>query len=253
MRLRSLITGPLTWALPKSGRNVTGRDRYGFDPFLDIDRLSQFWKYPVRVLFDVGANDGRTIRLARNRFPTCQVVAFEPHPRTFLRLKEKMQGFEDLEFINMALGSKSAEMGMFEYDKSVLNSLLLDPPYAVRFSTKPSQQIRVRCTTVDEFCMENGIAQIDVLKIDTEGFDLEVLKGAKAILEKNAIKFIYFEFNDIEPQRDSSGGALAPIHRFIRPYGYRFISTYNDYIVTQGDLFMVSNALYALPPAQSLT
>jgi hypothetical protein len=91
---------------------------------------------------------------------------------------------------------------------------------------------------------------IDVLKIDAEGFDLEVLKGADAMLKRGAISFVYFEFNDIQPDENSVGGALAPIDEFLRRYQYRFIASYNDYIATweEGDLFAVSNALYALPP-----
>ena len=86
-----------------------------------------------------------------------------------------------------------------------------------------------------------------MLKIDTEGFDLEVLKGAAAMLKRGAISFVYFEFNDIQPDENSAGGALAPIDEFLRRHQYRFITSYNDYIVTDGDLFAVSNALYALP------
>ena len=87
--------------------------------------------------------------------------------------------------------------------------------------------------------------KIDVLKVDTEGFDLEVLKGAQTMLKEGAISFIYFEFNDIQLSSDNSaGGALFPIDDFLRRYQYRFIATYNDYVVTAGDLFAVSNALY---------
>ena len=98
----------------------------------------------------------------------------------------------------------------------MVNSLLPNAQFAVRFGTK-ARQIQVRCTTLDRFCSERGVKQIDVLKIDTEGFEFEVLKGASSMLAQQAIKFIYFEFNDISPRRDASGGALVPIDRLIRP------------------------------------
>src|SRR5262249_15432267 len=124
--------------------------------------------------------------------------------------------------------------------------------FAVRFG-KEARQIQVRCSTLDKFCSERGVKQIDVLKIDTEGFDFEVLKGASSMLARKAIKFIYFEFNDITAQSDALGGALAPIDQLIRPYGYRFIATYNDYLVPEGELFLVSNALYGLPPNEPIS
>jgi hypothetical protein len=49
-----------------------------------------------------------------------------------------------------------------------------------------------------------------------------------------------------------SGGALAPIAKLIRPFGYRFVATYTDRIVTEGEMLGVSNALFALPPAPQL-
>jgi FkbM family methyltransferase len=155
---------------------------------------------------------------------------------------------QNTELVNVALGSEIADKAMFEYDSSMLNSLLPNAQFAIRFG-KEAKQIQVRCTTLDRFCCERGVKQIDVLKIDTEGFDFEVLKGASLMLAQQAIKFIYFEFNDIiSPRRDASGGALAPIDQLIRPHGYRFIATYNDYVIPHGGLFLVSNALYALPP-----
>jgi hypothetical protein len=102
---------------------------------------------------------------------------------------------------------------MFEYDNSKINSLLPDAQFAVRFREK-ARQIEIRCTTIDRFCSDRGINQIDVLKIDAEGFDFDVLKGASSMLAEQAIKFIYFEFNDISPRRDASGGALTPIDQF---------------------------------------
>lgn len=96
--------------------------------------------------------------------------------------------------------------------------------------------------------MRKNLDAIDVLKVDTEGFDLEVLKGAVNLLAAGLIRFIYFEFNEILNREGVFGGALAPIAELITPYGYRFVATYNDYVVTEGEMFGVSNALFALPP-----
>jgi hypothetical protein len=94
---------------------------------------------------------------------------------------------------------------------------------------------------------ERKIEKIDVLKIDTEGFDLEALQGADTMLDRGAISCFYFEFNDIQPDENSTGGALSPIDDFLRRCQYHFIASYNDYVVAHGDPFAVSNALYVLP------
>ena len=126
---------------------------------------------------------------------------------TFLKLTENMRNVPNTELANLALGSEIADKTMFEYDLSQINSLLPNSQFAVRFA-KEARQIQVRSTTLDRFCSERRVEQIDVLKIDTQGFEFEVLKGASSMLARQAIKFIYFEFNDISPRRDTSGGAL---------------------------------------------
>ena len=57
-------------------------------------------------------------------------------------------------------------------------------------------EINVQTQTLDNFCLEEKINNIDVLKIDTEGNELNVLKGAKKLLEQNKINIIYTEISE---------------------------------------------------------
>ena len=148
---------------------------------------------------------------------------------------------------NVALGVASGSIDMFEYDACTLNSLVSNAQYAVRFG-QASRRIQVRCTTLNSYCQDRVIDRIDVLKIDTEGYDLAVLQGGEQMLAKGAIRFVYVEFNDLHLKEGATGGALLPISEFLRDHGFRFIASYNDYILTEGELFSVSNALFAISP-----
>jgi FkbM family methyltransferase len=247
MRVRSLLAKSVRRALAHYGQDVIPRTRFGYDVYLDIQRLARAWGWSVELFLDVGANNGSTTLQALIRFPNVRVVAFEPHPATFSRLTERVGNRSDVRLVNLALGAEGGERTMFVYDSSILNSLVPNAQFAVRFG-KTAVPIVVPCSTVDLFCSEHSIAQIDVLKIDTEGLDFEVLSGARTMMDRGAIRFVYVEFNDIHPSSGRAGGALAPMDRLIRPYGFRFIASYNDYVVTDGELFVVSNALFARPP-----
>jgi hypothetical protein len=54
----------------------------------------------------------------------------------------------------------------------------------------------VQVTTVDQVCRDESIGQIDLLKIDTEGHEMDVLLGASSTIEAGRVSFIQFEFGD---------------------------------------------------------
>lgn len=241
----SWVSNVFGWLASKAGYDLVPLDAFGHDPFRDIRQLSERENLSVRTFFDVGANEGGTSLKVTKQFPEARIFAFEPHPNTFARLKDATREYTAIEAVQVALGAEAGDRIMHTYENSLLNSLLPNAQFPVRFGQVSSPPMQVRCTTVDVLCTERGIKKIDVLKIDTEGFDLEVLKGAQTMLDQGAISFIYFEFNDVQvSSENAAGGALFPIDEFLRRYQYRFIATYNDYVVTAGDLFAVSNALY---------
>jgi FkbM family methyltransferase len=248
MSVGSQVVNAVKRALARHGLVVfRAASKFGLDPWADVNRLANAWNYPITLFLDVGANDGESALTALRQFPKARVISFEPHPVTFSELVIRMRDEPRWGVVNSALGSEPGEVEMFEYDNSRINSLTDNAQYAVRFRQK-SRRISVRCTTLDSYCAQNGIEQIDVLKIDTEGFDLRVLQGSSVMLQNHAVKFVYFEFNDLQPSEGTSGGALMPIYALLRPHGFRFVASYNDYIVTDGEMFSVSNALFALPP-----
>jgi FkbM family methyltransferase len=69
----------------------------------------------------------------------------------------------------------------------------------VRGSDQPTSETPVEVVTLDNFCRQMNISNIRLLKIDTEGFELEVLKGAKDLISRQAIEIVQFEFNEMNP------------------------------------------------------
>ena len=247
---RTLFAQIVRRVMRSLGYDVISRSKFGYDPFLDIQKLSLAWGTPVNSFFDVGANDGQTSSAANRYFPGARIFAFEPHSPTFERLAQRMARCSGFSCYNFALGSENGSVTFYEYDESVLNSLIPNAQYAVR-SGKDARKLRAKCVTLDEFCATNGIKGIDVLKIDTEGFELEVIKGSANLLETGSVRFVYLEYNDLQPRENSVGGALGPVAQLLNEYGFRFVASYNDYIVSEGEFFNVSNALFVLAPVGS--
>jgi FkbM family methyltransferase len=150
--------------------------------------------------------------------------------------------------INSALYDKVGEVELFSYGSDVINSLTPTAAYAARFGEPVCQKISVKTTTIDEFCISDRIGVIDILKVDAEGVDLQVLQGAKRKLTAHDIRFICVEFNTIFDKPGRTGGALAPICELLEGFGCEFVTSYTDYVTTEGDFFAVHNALFHASP-----
>ena len=185
--------------------------KFGVDWLHDVKKLSCVWHYPLCTFFDVGANVGETALIALDRFPGIAVYSFEPHPSTFEQLRRCTERKPTVKPLQLALGAEKGLVEMFEYEESKINSLVGDAPYIKRFP-QSSRSLPVEQDTLDAFCAQENLNQVDILKIDTEGYDLEVLKGANDLLRNHAVKFIYLEFNQIT-------GSSKQVKRLTLPHG----------------------------------
>jgi len=221
---------------------------YGISPFLDIVRLGRASGHLVRTVFDVGANIGQTSRLALATFPDARIFAFEPHPDTFKRLTEAITD-QRLSAYQIAFGEQDGDVTLYEYASSgsdtLINSLVPDARFATQFGKRAKERV-ARCSTIDCFCEKYGIERIDVLKIDAEGFDLFVMKGAVRMLRDGRIAFILTEYNDLHLKEGTTGGALFPIAEYLSSFGYHYVTSYTYYVLPEHDMFLCANALFAL-------
>ena len=145
------------------------------------------------VIFDVGANIGDWSKffIKECKNINYKLHLFEPSKFTFQSLKANLDG--NYNFHQIGFGDKNEQLTLF-YDKTNQGSAsILNSNFA------HSELIQIR--TIDSFCKENKISTIDFLKMDFQGFEFNILKGAKKMLRNNAIKFIQFEID--EPSIDN--------------------------------------------------
>jgi len=146
------------------------------------------------TVLDVGANAGDYARHVRSLAPEASIVAFEPHPRTFGRLRRTAETHR-FEAINMAVSDTAGTVTLYDFpDTDGSTQASLDPGVIMLHGGRAPVSHQVECTTLDAFAEARGIETVHLLKIDTEGFDLNVLKGARRLLAERRIKLIHFEF-----------------------------------------------------------
>jgi len=184
------------------------------------------------VLFDVGANVGNYSLLLNKIFEESRqsylIYSFEPSSSGFAKLNLQAQAFKNIKTFNLGLSDADktavlfADIGGSElaslYNRDLVESgIFLD------------KQETVQLTTLDDFCSQNSIGYIDFLKIDVEGHELAVLRGAAQMLKTKNIRFLQFEF----------GGTAIDSRIYFKDFFRLLEKDYNIYRVLKNGLYSI--------------
>jgi FkbM family methyltransferase len=153
---------------------------------------------PQPVVVDVGANVGRYARGVMKAAPAAEVYALEPHPLSFERLQQDASEHGYYAH-NLACGERKGRATLYDYtgDAQGSSHASLYREVIEELHHKPAAAWEVELTTLDCFLEREEIQHVDLLKIDAEGSELAVLRGAGQALHRDAVDLIQFEFNEM--------------------------------------------------------
>lgn len=143
------------------------------------------------TICEVGSNIGASLLQILAAKPHARVVAFEPSTRfrSFLERNLELTGFDRVDIFSMLVGREPSSTWLYE---SSLSATTISATY--RPGHEPRGKELVEMTTLDEVFRDRG--PVDFIKVDTDGFDFEVLRGAEATLKRDW-PILYFE---LEPR-----------------------------------------------------
>jgi FkbM family methyltransferase len=162
----------------------------------------------IKTVLDVGAHKGETINYLSKFFYFNKVYSFEPNPSSFFILKKyklslNIRKQSKLELFNYALGVKKGKIDFYsgkESSSSTIHDINLSSNYYKKKNKylnpfaqnkETFKKISVNLDTLQNFIISKNIQDIDLLKIDTEGSEFNIIKGAKEKIK--IIKVLYFE------------------------------------------------------------
>jgi len=154
----------------------------------------------LKLTLDIGANTGKYTQLILDETKS-NVISFEPLKEAFKDLKNIEKVYpERLKTFNYAVGDKNEYLDLnTSNSKSEKASFSKDTDKLTFYEQENSIKINTEVITLDSFFKNNpkliDEKELDFIKIDTEGFELEVIIGAKNLIEKKKPKFIQLEFN----------------------------------------------------------
>jgi FkbM family methyltransferase len=201
------------------GYDLSRTSRPGFDPFADLHTLIA----EPAVIFDVGANVGQSARKFRPLFPDAVIHSFEPGAQAFAQLQQELKADPKSRAWNFGLGETRQRRTFFENRETVLSSFLPSGKDSWQDGGSP---IECELSTVDSFCESAAIGRIDILKSDTQGYDLNVFKGASRMMKEAKIGAILTELNFTEIY--AGQGSVGQIFELLNGFDFRLFCFYPE-------------------------
>jgi FkbM family methyltransferase len=232
-RLARKLVPENSWFPPGSWRTVT---RHGLRFKLDINDYEDWLLYfhsavdaslgmidrlaDSTLILDVGANIGQTSLVISHRARRpLRIIAFEPYPETFRKFFDNLAlnpGITNITAEPLGLGAQEASTMMFKdcVTNSGGNRMVYDR------SDNTAGLAEVRVTTLDRYMETHSPGKVDFLKIDVEGYEYAVLKGAEKVLIEHRPK-LFIELDDDNLRKQ--GASASTVTHLLRDHGYRVV------------------------------
>lgn len=206
----------------KSSSQISSSD----DPIFILSKILSPDK--VRYIIDGGASIGNTSNRLSNLFQKAKIHAIDPYPPFFEALSRASNRNPKIRAHNAALsnydGNSTLNINMSEGTNSLLDIKDVNSKVFGDLLAK-KDQIEVVCKTLDSFTEENSIENIDILKLDLQGYELKALQGATKILQKQKVGVLLCEiiFEDIYEDQTRP---YELINFLIKEHSFKFFNFY---------------------------
>ena len=224
--LPTVLTSP-TQGLRRLFERLTGTHIFrnlprGIDRFADISHYLPNLR--IGTVFDVGANVGQSARSYLVNFRNAEIYCFEPVTATHRQLEARLHGYPNVRTFQLALGAERGSGTMVLEGQSEMFFLRRGAGELAAAADIPVEEVPVE--TLDGFCEREGIGRINYLKIDTEGADLDVLKGAESMLSRQRVDIIEAECG--MSGRNTRHVSLDTLSRFLEERSYLLFGIYEQ-------------------------
>ncbi len=227
---------------------------YVFGNFQDYVTRNRYFSIPAdAVIIDVGANIGSMTFKFAGMAPKGHVYAFEPTDYAYAKLIKNISLNPQFAFRITPVQRFLADQNRLKHEMKAYASWKVDGstpnPHPLHGGAiKPADS--VPAVTLDHFCLENGIQRVDLIKIDTDGYEYKVLSGARKTIKKY-LPYVVFEIGGYvlnEHQLE-----FEQFHDYFGNFGYRLLNAKNGKKITAQNFsnqipLRATSDIIAIPP-----
>ena len=177
----------------------------------------------INTVIDVGANNGQFAKLARAVFPEALIYSFEPLPDCYAVLRNALPGDRQFFPIECGIGSKEQTLDFYRSFHSPSSSFLkMEESHKEAFPYTSEGQAakpeKVKVMTLDGALRERPIEPNILIKIDVQGYEMEVIEGAISHIKKANV--VILEMSFVELYADQP--LFHDVYQRMYKLGYRF-------------------------------
>lgn len=192
------------------------------------EKLRHLWlqQSGVQCIFDVGANQGQFATQIRRYFPHTDIYSFEPIDACFNSLQQRFQSDPNFKVFQYAVGDENTETTFHVNESSPSSSLLkMQPAHYQNFpGTQKTVEQKVSVRTLDSLFPDWPADKKILLKIDVQGFEYQVLKGASELLRHVEVILAEVMFEALY----ESQSTFDQLKDLLREHGFRFHGQYDQ-------------------------
>lgn len=192
----------------------------------------------VETIIDIGANNGQFLKAAHHFFPKTFIYSFEPIPKLFqkiIKFKSK-----NINVFNIAVGNSTGEFDFHLNSYSHVSSFLDISKENKTYPKDSIETIRVKQDTLDNISKSIDIKGVTLLKLDVQGFEMEVLKGGASII-KTHVNYIIIEANFVKLYENQP--TFTELNSYLNELGFE-LKTMLDFNFGKDKSYIEADFLY---------
>lgn len=198
---------------------------YKFSP-LEEEKYKWLQNMDINTVIDVGAHLGEFALQIHELLPNAKLYCFEPLPDNFIELKANLKDLSNFQAFNLAVGDQKGKVEMYRNDYSPSSSLMkMTKLHKDSFPFTSGEKLeKVEASTLDEIVKELELKDNVLLKIDVQGYEARVIRGAKNFLDHVNVIIIETSFYELY-----EGQLLfADIYELLSKQGFVYSGTWEQ-------------------------
>lgn len=208
----------------------------------NIDELKWILNHHISTIIDVGSHKGESYALFRKILPAANYIGFEPIDDCYAQLKKNTSGDKNAQVFQFAVSDTDGTSTFYLTDQSHCSSLLKPEQSTEEYAGNHIEQ-QVELRKLDTLLEKQTLEKNILVKIDVQGAEEKVLRGARKVLTQATVVIIEISFAPLYKDQPD----FHSIYSFMTELGYKYTGAFDQFTQQTTGRVMQQDAIFVRP------